>query len=177
MNERTRYRLTGSLLLLALLIIFVPMLFDSDEVPLVELAPVDEDYLPPTVQGLQELAVPESDFAERVQALREQADDQGFHRETRTRIGEPVLSPPSADTSAWAVQVGSFADVDKALAFRDRLRADGNEAFTSGYKTDDGAVLSRVAVGPLLDQARAARLAEDLSARYEVEAVLMAFGN
>lgn len=177
MNERTRYRLTGSLLLLSLLIIFVPMLFDGDEVPLVELVPVDEDYAPPTMQGLQELAVPESDFAERVQALREQADEQGFHRETRTRIGEPVLSLPSADTSAWAVQVGSFADVDRALALRDRLRAGGEEAFTSAYKADDDSVRSRVAVGPLIDRERADRLAEKLAARYKVETMLVAFGN
>ena len=177
MNERTRHRLTGSLLLFALLVIFVPALFDSDEVPLVELAPLNEDYVPPNPQGLPEVVAPESDFAERVQALREEADEEGFHRGTKTRIGEPVLSLPSADTSVWAVQLASFSDADRALAFRDRLRADGKEAFTSSYKPEEGVVLNRVAVGPLLDEERAARLAEELSARYEMQAILMAFGN
>ena len=175
MIERTRHRLTGALFLLALAVIFVPMLFDRDDAPPVQLSPIDESYAPPPVEGLDQ--APESDFAARVQGLREAADAEGFHRQTKTKIGEPVLSEANEQTDAWAVQLASFADADKARAFRDLLRADGFESFISSYKPRQGAILSRVAVGPLLNQERADQLAEELSAKYDSEARLMAFGN
>ena len=175
MRERTRHRLTGTLFLLALAIVFVPMLFDRDDAAPVQLSPVDQGYVPPLVEGLDQ--APESDFEAQVQELREKADAEGFHRQTKTKIGEPVLSEADDQTDAWAVQVGAFGGADKARAFRDDLRADGYESFISSYKPPQGGVLSRVAVGPLLDRERAGALSDELSAKYEVEARLMAFGN
>lgn len=175
MNEQTRHRLTGILFLLALAVIFVPMLFDGDDAPPVRLSPVDESYEPPRVEGLDR--APDSDYVAEVQALREEADAQGFHRKTKTKWGEPVLSDANEQTDAWAVQVGSFADAEKARAFQDLLRSDGFEAFISSYKPRQGGILSRVAVGPLLNREEAGQLAEQLSAKYDAEARLMAFGN
>ncbi len=174
MIARTRHRLTGTLFLLALTVIFLPILFDRDGAPPVQLSPIDEDYPPPLLEGLDR--VPESDFAVRVQDLREKADAEGFHRQTKTKIGEPVLSDADERTDAWAVQLASFADPEKARAFRDRLRADGFESFISSYKPRQDVILSRVAVGPLLNRERAAQLAEELSTKYALEARLMAFG-
>ena len=176
MSDQTRYRVTGGLFLLAIVIIFVPMLFDDDGVPSVELAPVDANYQPPVV-GTFEDAVPETDLAARVQALRDAADDQGFHRQTRTRIGEPVLSLPKDETGVWAIQLGSFSESGKATAFRDRLRADGHEAFTSMFKRGEGDIMHRVAVGPFLSEERASSLATDLEDQYGETPKLMAFGN
>jgi len=175
-SEQTRYRITGGLFLLAIAIIFLPMLFDADGVPSVELAPVDAGYQPPVVEAFEE-TVPETDLAARVQALRQEADDQGFHRRTGTRIGEPVLSLPDDETGVWAIQLGSFSEAGKATAFRDRLRADGHEAFTSMFKRGEGTIMHRVAVGPFLSEERASSLATDLEDQYGETPTLMAFGN
>ena len=176
MSEQNRHRITGGLFLLALAVIFLPMLFDGDGVPGVQVAPVEIDYVPEAVQRFED-AAPASDFAERVAELREEVDEQGFHVETGTRIGEPVLSLPGASTDAWAVQLGSFAEQGNAMEQRDQLRDDGFEAFVSTHRGADGAVMHRVAVGPMLDAARADGLRQELSGRYGREAVLMAFGN
>ena len=176
MSEQTRYRITGGLFLLAIAIIFVPMLFDGDGAASVELADVKSDYQPPAMEAF-EATVPETDLAARVQALREEVDAQGFHRRTGTRIGEPVLSLPDDETGVWAIQLGSFSDAGKAAAFRDRLRADGHEAFTSMFKTGTGPIMHRVAVGPFLSEERADSLATDLEERYGETPKLMAFGN
>ncbi|MDE0064120.1 MAG: SPOR domain-containing protein [Gammaproteobacteria bacterium] len=176
MTEQTRYRITGSLFLLALAVIFLPMLFDGDGVPGVVVAPVDVDFVPEAVQRFEE-AAPASDFAERVAELRQEVDEQGFHLETGTRIGEPVLSVPDDATDAWAVQLASFARQENAMDLRDKLRADGFEAFVTSYRPPGGDVLNRVAVGPFLDVSRAERLQRELSQRYEVEARIMAFGS
>ena len=176
MSEQSRYRITGSLFLLAVAIIFLPMLFDGDGVPGVTVEPIEIDYVPEVVQRFDE-AAPASDFAERVAELRQAVDEQGFHRETGTRIGEPVLSNPDDATEAWAVQLASFAQQNNAVDLRDRLRSDGFEAFVTSYKPPGGQVLNRVAIGPVLDVARAEHLQRELSERYAVDARIMAFGN
>lgn len=176
MSEQSRYRVTGGLFLLAVAIIFLPMLFDGDGVPSVVLEPVEVDYVPEVVQRFEDVA-PASDFVEQVAELRKEVDEQGFHRETGNRIGEPVLRFPDDDTEAWAVQVASFAEQANAVNLRDRLRGDGLEAFITSFKPPGGEVLNRVAVGPLLKVSDAERLQAELSARYGVEARIMAFGS
>jgi len=175
LKEETRYRVTGSLFLLALAVICLPMLFDGAGLPARDLAPLQLDQpLPEPVMPAE--PAPTSDFAERVETLREQVDEAGFMTDSGTRFGEPVLSEADADTDVWAVQVASFAEADNAEGFRSRLREDGYEAFLSTVKTGDQ-VLSRVAVGPLVDAEQAGSLQRELSARYDTQARLMAFSN
>jgi DedD protein len=175
LKEETRYRVTGSLFLLALAVICLPMLLDGAGVPARELPALPMIDAIPEIRTL-ESPVPDSDFVTRVDKLREQADDQGFMAQTGTRFGEPVLTPPSARTDTWAVQVAAFSDGSNAEEFRSRLRGDGYEAFISTARSD-GKVLSRVAVGPLLDGRRAQALQDELSARYQVQARLMEIAN
>ena len=175
MKEQTRYRVTGSLFLLALAVICLPMLLDGSGLPARELAPVVIEEPMPEITPLPE-EPPQTDFIARVDELRKQVDDDGFHRETGTRFGEPVLEPLAQDTSVWAVQVASFAEPDNAQEFRTQLREDGYEAFISTARAN-GSVRSRVAVGPLLNRQQAQSLQGELSARYRVQAQLMAFAN
>jgi DedD protein len=193
LREETGYRVTGILFLLAVAIICLPMLLDGAGLPARRLPDLPMQDTLPEVQPLATQA-PESDFVARVEQLREQVDEDGFLTDSGTRFGEPVLTPEpvatpepmlsqqpvlsrgSANTGAWAVQVASFARAANAEDFRARLREDGYEAFISTAKSDSQ-VLSRVAVGPLLDRQRGETLRRELSARYDVEARLMAFSN
>ncbi|MCZ6856198.1 MAG: SPOR domain-containing protein, partial [Gammaproteobacteria bacterium] len=102
--------------------------------------------------------------------------EEGFHRETHTLLGDPVLSENVRSTDVWAIKVASFAHKDKAVSFRTELRDDGYEAFQSTIKNGN-ITRYRVAVGPLLDFAEAETLQQELSGQYEVEARLMAFTN
>lgn len=173
MDEQTRYRVTGSLFLLALAIICLPMLFDGEGIPSIELPPLPEPEPAPQVQPLEQLA-PASDYVARIESLRQQTDPDGFDVATGTRFGEPVLSDPVADTAAWAVQVASFAEQDNALKLRARLRGQGFEAFISTTNAD-AEVRHRVAVGPLLNQSDAVDMRAELSQLLDLEARLMAF--
>lgn len=191
MREEIRYRVTGSIFLLALAVICLPMLLDGAGLPARHLPDLPMGENPPEVRPLP-TAAPETDFIARVQALRAQVDEDGFLTDSGTRFGEPVLeaepeagaaeptgdrrSPAAAAEGTWAVQVASFADASNAEDFRARLRRDGYEAFISTAKSGQR-VLRRVAVGPLLDRERAEILRGELAARYRVEAQLMAMSN
>jgi DedD protein len=177
LKQETRYRVTGSLFLLAMAVIFLPMLFDGAGLPTLELEPLPVlvDLPEPEPTLLAPVLEPSAaDLVEAVEALRDEIDPAGFHAETDTRLGEPILSDVRPDTVAWAVQVASFADVDNARVFRARLRGDGYEAFLSTARTGTE-VRTRVAVGPLLNREQAVQLQAELSSLYRVNARLMDF--
>ncbi len=176
MDEQTRYRVTGSLFLLAVAIIVFPMMFDGEGLRAVEIEPLDVPKTTPDVSRREDVA-PSTDLVARVEELAAEVDDQGFQTDaTGTRFGEPVLSETDASTRVWAVQVASFGEEDNALKLRDQLRTDGYEAFISTVK-QDGHVLNRVAVGPFLDETEADHLRDTLSDSLSLDARIVAFSN
>jgi DedD protein len=176
MDEQTRYRVTGSLFLLAVAIIVFPMLFDGEGLTAVGIEPLNVPRTVPDVSRREDVA-PTTDLVARVEELAGEVDEEGFQSDaTGTRFGEPVLSETDATTRVWAVQVASFGEADNALKLRDQLRGDGYEAFISKAK-QDGHVLNRVAVGPFLDQAEADNLRDELSDALSLDARTVAFSN
>jgi DedD protein len=177
MDEQTRYRVTGSLFLLAVAVILFPMLFDGAGLETVRIAPLDVPKTTPEVASRLDRA-PESDFIARADALSEELDDDGFQTNAEgTRIGEPVLREADENTRVWAVQVASFGEEENALKLRDELRSREFEAFISTVKQND-AVLRRVAVGPLLDRDAADGIRDELAEVLALEDVrVVAFAN
>ena len=183
LNEQTRYRVTGSIFLLALAAIFFPMLFDGDGLDPVELPPLPEQQIDVSaVEAAQ--SEPPPDFASTIAARDEllaDMDDEGYRRETGVKIGEPVLTgedePLEMPADAWAVQVGSFAAYERAVALRDQLRSDGYDALFSNVKKENEKPdkLTRVAVGPMIDREDAVRLKAELADRYELDAMVVQF--
>jgi cell division septation protein DedD len=173
MQERTRYRVTGTLFLLALAVILVPMLFDGEGTPSLELPPIDAptefaDEVPPYDE-----IVPQTNVVERVAELKAEIDDDGFAADTGTRFGEPILQPASEETTVFAVQAASFGKLENARSFREELRGAGYEAFLSTSKVDTDRLVHRVAIGPLLSRDDALTMQRDISAEYSVEARVM----
>ena len=170
-NIRTRYRVTGSIFLIALAIIVLPMLFDGAGAPMRE-AP-SQLPLKNTSSVLPDFAdvVPTSDVVARVEGLRGEVDADGFATDSGTRFGEPVLQPGDANSKIWAVQAASFASNDNALSFRSELRKAGFEAFISTVKdrTSDSGRMYRVAVGPLLSKVDAEEIQAAISADFSVQ--------
>lgn len=175
-TERNRYRLTGAVFLVAVAAIVLPMLFDGEGV-----APMHLDPLPRPSFEVDETIPPAPDVTPAIDARRElraAIDEDGYAKDTGTRIGDPVLvAEDAADAELdlkWAVQVGSFARTENATGQRDRLLADGHAAFLSHVKRD-GAPATRVAVGPFVDRDDAVRAKAALDSRYGFEAVVVQF--
>ncbi len=168
MKERTRYRVSGAVFLIALAVIFLPMLFDGAGVPDEAIPPMPTPSAETVRTPAYDEIVPATDVVARVQALAAEVDEDGFEAQTQTRFGEPVLSAPESDTSVWAVQAGSFAQEDNARQFRQALREAGYEAFISARK-DAGRVIYRVAVGPLLVRTDADDMAAAIASAFDVE--------
>ena len=173
-EERTRYRISGSLFLLAIAVIFLPMIFDGAGVAVPIPAPVPEASTPAVEVPAYDEVVPATNVVAQVEALKSEVDDQGFSTATTERFGEPVLVPITDETSVWAVQAGSFSKQSNAQAFRSKLRASGLEAFISTSRSAVQDVHYRVAVGPLLDMADAQQIAQRVQAEFEVQPRIVA---
>jgi DedD protein len=184
MTERTRHRLTGSIFLIALAFILLPMLFDGRGMDPVELGAITEPEPRdnrPLVRPPQPVVDPE--VVAGVAVLRDAVDAEGFLSATGSRLGEPVLrqeparmpAATQAEGPAWAVQLASFSDRSNAVALRDRLRADGYPAILSDLR-QGATTRTRVAIGPILSRDEATKLQQELSNRYQLSPIIVAFG-
>ena len=186
MKEMTRYRVTGTIALVSLAIILLPMLFDGDglEPESVESLDSDGSELRQAVEAIDFSTVVPEDIVEvpelkvaldAREEIRETIDENGYLEDSATRIGDPVLSIEDTSTLAWAVQVGSFDQSENATALRDRLLSDGYSAWLSNIRKA-GSNRTRVAVGPMLRRADAVAIREELVHRYDgLEALIVGF--
>ena len=175
MEERFKQRLVGAAVLVALAVIFVPMLLD---VPIEPDPPELETRLPEggeeefssRIVSLDEPSTPILDEAARL--------DEEPSAGERSEAGEepPVAAEGSGDTggvpSTWAVQLGSFSQRENALVLQNRLLVMGYASFTESAKAGQAEV-TRVLVGPEAERDRAESIARTLAREIELEGMVV----
>ncbi|MAR28505.1 MAG: hypothetical protein CMD51_03040 [Gammaproteobacteria bacterium] len=196
MNEVTRYRLIGTIFLLSLAVIFLPMIFDAPAPSLQDIASTSDlndtqtfESVDPRAevesliaqmerdQQAMEQAFADSKLQEKVDGLRELVDADGYWVENGTRFGEPILLPIGDETEVFAVQLATFDEQVNARKMRERLLGDGEEAFISQYKQrglGGEKIRYRVAVGPMLSHTLAKEKRTSYTQTYGVEAIVVA---
>jgi len=177
MDVLLKQRLVGAIVLVALGVIFVPMILEGPNrtlVPEMEAFPEPEDQVtslpleafpapdaipaePDTsivLTDSQPAAVPEAP-AEPAQPLVEPEPEP--EPEPVAAKPEPEKKPAKSEPlGSWVVQMGSFSSEQNALRMRDRLRKSGF-ATQVEKATIDGKSRFRVRVGPFLERADAER--------------------
>lgn len=179
MEERIKHRITGAVVVIALAVIFLPMLFDGAGVPDI---PFDVDLPPPPVSTLEPLPDRRSDawaFVDEAQDLRGQFDRApGMIGQPEHRMTEPDENSSGADESgvplAWSVQLASFVHEENAVALRDQLQLDGYNAYLVRVRDGD-ALRTQVAVGPRVSREEVQTLRQELLERYELEGMIVRF--
>ena len=196
MNEVTRYRLIGTIFLLSLAAIFLPMIFDAPAPSLQDVASTSDlnntqtfENVDPRAevesliaqmeqeQQAMDQAFADSKLQEKVDGLRELVDADGYWVENGTRFGEPILLPIGDETEVFAVQLATFDEQVNARKMRERLLGDGEEAFISQYKQrglGGEKIRYRVAVGPMLSHTLAKEKRTSYTQTYGVEAIVVA---
>ncbi len=178
-----KQRLIGAVVLIALAVIFVPMLLDGSGRK--ESAVVEEELslAPPKFNFESKLPDPEQldslpaaekpsepqvvaapvQKSEPAEPTASQPAEQPAPQKTTPPPEPKVLEAtaskitPSPSLSAWAVQVAAFEEEGKALALQKKLMAGDFAAFTEKFEKR-GKVLYRVRVGPELKRENADQL-------------------
>lgn len=178
MDASTKRQLVGAAVIVALAVIFLPMLFTSPqqreqvEVPL-EVPPradrQESDREPQLVEPQNSMP----DFGEQDMAA---AANKGDDRDSATAAeDEDAAAGGSADVGgvpleqgAYAVQVGSFREKDNAYGFRDRVRDMGMPAYVDQSEIG-GEPAYRVRIGPVMERDRAEQMLNQASSELDVQ--------
>ncbi len=183
-----RRRLTGAAVLVALGVIFIPMILSGgrDEMPIFGSNIPDK---PRAIEKLKSLELPKpadipavSDEVrvpvdERLPApkvdvakpVKEEAPKAGNNKLLDKLLGKdnkPVT------INAWVVQVGSFSNRDNALELEKKLRQHKFAAFVEQVKNKDGSVY-RVRVGPETQRDKAEQQMQAIRKQLKINGVVM----
>ncbi|MGB7932892.1 MAG: SPOR domain-containing protein [Gammaproteobacteria bacterium] len=198
MDQMLKQRLIGAIVIIALAVIFIPMILEG---PDDELSPRTQDMPPPPTIDYQtevELEVPE-ESTEPAESLADTTTEQEvsavteppmsqpeavtIEAEVPAKPAEPVVAKPTSPgipsrtatastPGGWILQVGSFSQQDNALSLRDRLKKSGYQASVKDVK-GAGGTIHRVLVGPVNDRTAAERLRDKLASEQKLAAMVL----
>lgn len=192
MNEQLKQRLVGAIVLVALAVIFVPMLLEGDkrsgisplgsnvppapeskagaiDIPL-ELPPKAPDAsVTPVERAVEPDAAPPPVAAARPTPPPARQEPVVIEPVKPADVA-PVTKPEEAE--AWAVQVGAFSDSRNAINLRDSLRAKGYPAYVEQIKSGNTASY-RVRVGPVLSRSDAEAIQQKLASKAELRGIVV----
>ncbi|MDZ7663258.1 SPOR domain-containing protein [Thiohalophilus sp.] len=195
-ENQLKQRIVGAIVLVALAVIFIPMLLSSDRDGDIAIIESNIPPRPDNVARVKTLDIkPDSPAPKPVETPSSrtpvdehtpEADDTPASDETpdtpaseepeTTQAATPANDTNTntdTDPKAWAVQVGSFRKQSNALGLRDKLRDHGYRVFVERVATDKGNVY-RVRVGPEVRRSKAEALQNDLQTKLELEGLVVA---
>jgi DedD protein len=192
LNQGTKQRIVGTVVLLTLAFIFLPIVFDGQgsyepamtsripDSPQVSILPEPVQSRPIIIAETEreaELASPASNDAAGAEVpIAVEAAPESVGGTT----SEPVFSRevPQLDRAglpqAWVVQLASFADVENARNLLARLQSAGYKAYIRSVVGDQGG-RSRVLVGPWVVRARADETQTELQAQFQLAGMVVAY--
>jgi DedD protein len=171
MDTRFKERLTGAIVLVAIVVILVPELLKGPREPKAPLNPVPASTIDVSgdARGRMAPATP-APPAPAPEATSQAAAAIGATvpaapaaaPASAPPASTPAVAPPVAAPTSWVVQLGSFGLRENAQKLVKELHNKGYAAFLAEYR-GSGATLYRVRVGPEQDRARADALASRLA--------------
>ena len=179
MEQMLKQRLVGAAVLVALGVIFIPMLLDD--------AAMDSEPPP----GLVDSELDEAEFNSRIVPI----DEAQLAAAREAAALPPPLDPPTAVTDlapeagahaapeaasertgvpAWVVQLGSFSEQANARKLESRVREAGFPAFVEEVTAESGPVY-RVRVGPELRRSSAESVRSQLEKKVKEKGIVMRY--
>lgn len=194
MDVHLKQRLVGAIVLVALGVIFIPMLLEGPNRTLVpEMDEIPEpEILAPELPLEPFPPVREPEPAERAivteptgtEATQKSAPEQPAPATKESAPAPAVVTPPKPAPvkkpasqplkGSWVVQVVSLSNKANALALRDKLRKGGFATQVEQVRVD-GKTRYRVRVGPFLERAEADRARKQVAERFEQNGRVMSY--
>jgi DedD protein len=196
-KQGTKQRVVGTVVLLALALIFLPIVFDgegsyqrtlSSRIPDPPVMRVMPDPIP-------ERPVIQADVAATVVAqpgIRNTDIDTQADLDATAASSTSVLATnlppgvelpttvtrPSLDGNGlpvgWSVRLGSFSNTNNARNLTQRLLADGYRAYSREIRSAQG-VLTAVFVGPQVERDKAEQLKQQLQTEFQLSGIVVKF--
>jgi len=167
MDDGIKQRLIGALVLVALMVIFLPMLFSNGDLEPAEVL-VDIPKKPP---------IPTFEISEPVkpseQRQAEKAQPKPKPQQTLQELVDKEVDVNKLPVS-WALQVASFKERDNAEKLRDKLRKAGYKAYIK-YRLDVEPKMIRVLIGPVLERTEIDKIKAAIVRHHKLEGVVVRY--
>ncbi len=204
MDQNTKQRLVGIVVIFALAVIFLPMVLDGSGIresrleivipaqPMIEAQPEFEQKIIELHARVEALPALQPQFIDEKSTRKEnqielesdgvQADAPEPTEVIIRPAAEPVKIEPVASTTTsrvggdtWVLQVGSFKDRNNALAQRDKLRKSNIAAvFVELFKINNGSSY-RVRLGPFPSREKSKIAQNKIKAKYNIDGLIMKY--
>ncbi len=195
MEQKLKERLVGAAVLVAVAVIFIPIIFtDSPETEVILGSNIPEK--PETNFSSRIIPVIESDDkssstpidSENIESGKSQQNDAPIIEQkvvaekvisTKENNAEKILTTEvegntTVGLSAWIVQLGSFTEEDNAQSLNEKLRTAGYPSFVEPLKRD-GKISYRVRVGPEIKRSEADMLLKKLKEKMQLDGIVVSY--
>lgn len=191
-ENQLKQRIVGAIVLVALAVIFIPMLLSSDRDGRMSISESNIPSKPDSVVRVRTLDIkPEGEGPKPVESpnsrtpvdehtpepddtpASDDAAETPVSEDPETTQAATPVDDTDTDARAWAVQVGSFSKQSNAVGLRDKLRDNGYSVFVEKVETDAGDTY-RVRVGPEVRRSKAEALQKELQEKLKLEGLVVA---
>ena len=188
MNDGLKQRIVGALVLVALGIIFIPVIFDKERI-----VPVDRTTQIPAQPDLVMLPLPDppvapnpvdieiaqpisgSFQAESTDEHDSEVNDDSAHDQATIHTDSSVVRDKNSDlATAWVLRVASFKAEDRAKRLRDELIDLGYKSYINSVDTSSGR-RTRLYVGPTIDKISLGKAKSVIDKKYNVASIYLKF--
>lgn len=182
LDKGLKQRMVGALVLVALAVIFLPMLFSrpDEQRQIVVDAPAMPAMPAMPEHPVVPAEVPEPEpIPEPPQLPQTQAEPAVAESAPAPAVPPPAPSEPAKPAShldanslpvSWSVQLASLSSRERAVELQQRLRSQGYNAYV---RSVDG--MNRVFVGPVIERAEANRLRDQLNRQQKLNGFIVRF--
>lgn len=183
LDKGLRQRMVGALVLVALAVIFLPMLFSREDQlqRVVVEAPAMPHAAPPPSAELEPVAVPQVADLPQEPVPGAAAPAPAAPVEAPAAVVEPAavadLAPPPVSrldanglAVSWSVQLASLSNRASAESLQQALRGKGYNAYIRNVEG-----MNRVFVGPVIERAEAERLRDQLTRLQKLNGFVVRF--
>ena len=170
MDDGLKQRIIGALVLLALAVIFIPVLFDRERI-----APVDKKTqipVAPYIENTPVVATKEPLNEEPVEP-----PESIFVPDEKQEVAltpEPISLTDEGTVNSWVLQVASFLHSKNAADFRATLEESGYDSYIRAVNTSKGKRY-RVYVGPKLDKNEMITIKSEIEKKFTTQTRLLKF--
>ncbi len=195
MERKLKERLVGAAVLVAVAVIFIPIIFtDSPETEVISGSNIPEK--PETNFNSRIIPVIESDDkssltpieSENIESGKSQKNDgliikqkvvaekviSAKENKAEKKLSTEVEGNTTVGLSAWIVQIGSFTEEDNAQSLNKKLRTAGYPSFVEPLKRD-GKISYRVRVGPEIKRSEADMLLKKLKEKMQLDGIVVSY--
>lgn len=199
MNQGTKQRIVGTVVLLALALIFLPIIFDGEgsyqapassripDAPIISILPEPTQSRPVIVGNVETIEPEVAATVPLIEEVTEPVDEPSVALVTQEPVSDveitesaPIFSrevPQLSDAGlpqAWVVRLGSFSDTENASNLVTRLQDAGYKAYSRVMRSSQEN-LTGVFVGPWLDRGQVNEYQQKLQEEFSLAGLVVRY--